>query len=172
MQDLGRQSVTAADEREHSRAVWVVDDSEAVRLLVTQTFERAGWQVEAFEDLATAHSSLAQQPAPAAVVLDIQLPDGCGLDNVSAFAEAGSAVVVVSNLVGAEQVERAFAEGAVDIVLKPVDMRILLARVERSARWVHLAAGQQAEEQAEELSEHQPERHGPPPLDAVADALL
>ena len=148
--------------------MWVVDDSEADRLLVAQTFERAGWRVKTFEDLASTHAALAQQPAPAAVVLDIQLPDGCGLDNVSVFAEAGSAVVVVSNLVGAEQVERAFAQGAVDIVLKPVDMRILLARVERSAHWVRLAAGQGAEQR----SVHAPERHSPPALDAVADALL
>ncbi len=128
--------VAATDERAPGNSVWVVDDTPAVRLLVAHSFARAGWQVTEFEDLNTALAALSSRSAPAAVILDVHLPDGCGLDNVRAFSDAGTAVVVVSNLVGPEQVERAFAAGAVDIVTKPIDLRILLARVERSLRKV------------------------------------
>lgn len=134
-------SVTGTDERALGPAVWVIDDTPAVRLLAAHAFERAGWQVTEFEELNTALSALASRPAPAAVILDIHLPDGSGLDNVRAFSAAGTAVVVVSNMVGPEQVERAFAAGAVDIVTKPVDMRILLARVDRSVRGLNAPAG-------------------------------
>jgi len=67
------------------------------------------------------------------VLLDIHLPDGNGLDRVADFGKHGLAVVVVSNLVRAEQTRRAFAAGAVDIITKPVNVSVLMARVERAA---------------------------------------
>lgn len=117
------------------RTLWVVDDSTATRVLVRSAFERAGWQVEEFADLGSALSSNADRGAPDAVLLDIHLPDGNGLRHVSDFALAGAAVIVLSNLAGADQVERAFSAGAIDIVAKPFDLRSLVARVERSLRW-------------------------------------
>jgi len=114
--------------------VWVVDDTEAILVLATSVFERAGWRVTTFEDLAGARSALAVGPAPDAVLLDIHLPDGNGLDHVRPFAAAGSAVVVVTNVAGPDQVEAAFAAGADDVVPKPFDLRSLLARVERATR--------------------------------------
>lgn len=115
------------------RDLWVVDDSLAFRLIVQQVFGRAGWSVTEFPILNSALDSLAVAPAPDVVLLDIHLPDGNGLDSISAFEERGMAVVVVSNLVGAEQTRRAFAAGAVDIVTKPVNVSVLMARVERAA---------------------------------------
>jgi len=115
------------------RGLWVVDDSLAFRLIVHQVFGRAGWSVTEFSSLNSALAALAVGPAPNVVLLDIHLPDGNGLDSVSAFGERGLAVVVVSNLVRAEQTRRAFAAGAVDIVTKPVNVSVLMARVERAA---------------------------------------
>jgi len=122
-----------------ARTLWVVDDSEAILMLTRCAFERAGWTVETFEDLDGAQRALSHGAAPDAVLLDIHLPDGNGLDHVRAFAEAGSAVVVVSNLAGPDQVEMAFAAGAGDVVPKPFDLRSLLARVERATRSVGAA---------------------------------
>lgn len=114
--------------------LWVVDDSEAVLVLTRSAFERAGWRVETYEDLDSARRALALGPVPDAVLLDIHLPDGNGLDHVGAFAAAGAAVVVVSNVAGPDQVEAAFAAGAGDVVPKPFDLRSLLARVARAKR--------------------------------------
>jgi len=115
------------------RGLWVIDDSLAFRLIVQQVFGRAGWSVTEFSNLNPALTALAVGPAPNVVLLDIHLPDGNGLDSVSAFEKRGLAVVVVSNLVRAEQTRRAFAAGAVDIITKPVDVSVLMARVERAA---------------------------------------
>lgn len=116
------------------RTVWVVDDSEAVRLLARSAFERAGWHVETFADLAAAFRQLARTAAPRAVLLDIHLPDGNGLDHVATFARAGAAVVMVSNVAGPDQLETAFAAGAADAIQKPFDLRSLVARTERAVR--------------------------------------
>ena len=115
-----------------ARALWVVDDCHATRLVVRGTFERVGWLVREFSDLSSAHDFAASHEAPSAIVLDIHLPDGNGLDHVRRFARFGAAVVMVSNLAGPDQVERAFAAGAADVVSKPFDLRSLVARVDKA----------------------------------------
>lgn len=112
--------------------VWIVDDSPAIRLLARSAFQRAGWRATEFEDLHSAQHALAAGQAPAAVVLDVYLPDGNGLHHAREFVDRGAAVIMLSNLAGPEQVEQAFAAGATDIVAKPVDMRSLVARVTRA----------------------------------------
>lgn len=128
-----RERAPAATE---TSSVWIVDDTPAIRLLARRAFERAGWQAAEFGELQSAKSALAAGARPTAVLLDIFLPDGNGLDHAANFVAAGAAVVMMSNLAGPDQVERAFAVGAADIVAKPVDMRSLVARVTRAVRWV------------------------------------
>lgn len=122
--DLGRRQPRPGE-------LWIVDDSQAIRLLVRHAFEREGWRVSEFDDLASAQTA-AKASGPEAIVLDIHLPDGNGLDHIRRFAASGAAIVVVSNLAGPEQVERAFAAGAADLVSKPFDLRSLVARVTRA----------------------------------------
>ncbi len=131
---VGERDAGAAVTGDGCCTLWVVDDSEAIRVLARSAFERAGWRVTTFEDLAGARAALAGEPAPDAVLLDIHLPDGNGLHDVGAFASTGAAVVVVSNVAGPDQVEAAFAAGAADVVPKPFDLRSLQARVDRAAR--------------------------------------
>lgn len=109
-----------------SDTVWIVDDTPAVRLLASHTFGRAGWRTTEFEDLTSARAALVAQGVPAVVLLDVHLPDGCGLDEVRLFAEAGAAVMVMSNLARPEQRARAVANGAAQVVTKPLDMGSLL----------------------------------------------
>lgn len=120
------------------RIAWVVDDSPAVLLLARCALERAGWSVETFEDLAAAFERLAGAEAPNAVLLDIHLPDGNGLDHVRTFTKAGAAVLMVSNVAGPAQLETAFAAGAADAIQKPFDLRSLVARTERAVRVQHV----------------------------------
>lgn len=115
-----------------AQTLWVVDDCHATRLVVRRTFERAAWVVREFSDLGSAHAFGEAHEGPHAIVLDIHLPDGNGLDHVRRFARTGAAVVMISNLAGPDQVERAFAAGAADVVSKPFDLRSLVARVEKA----------------------------------------
>lgn len=130
-------SPAGAGAESRRRTAWVVDDSPAVLLLARCALERAGWSVETFEDLAAAFGHLTSADAPNAVLLDIHLPDGNGLDHVRTFTNAGAAVVMVSNVAGPDQLETAFAAGAADAIQKPFDLRSLVARTERAVRAHH-----------------------------------
>jgi len=128
-------AMVIADDRDlATRELWIADDSQATRVLVRCSCERAGWRVREFEDIGSVRAALTAGHPPQVLVLDIHLPDGNGLDHVRRFATTGAAVVIVSNLAGPEQVERAFAAGAADIVSKPFDLRSLVARVEKAVR--------------------------------------
>lgn len=124
----------AEDSDNSNRELWIVDDSHAIRVLVRYSCERAGWTVREFADIGSARAALSVGPSPQVLILDIHLPDGNGLDHVRQFAVSGAAVVVVSNLAGPEQVERAFAAGAADIVSKPFDLRSLVARIDKAVK--------------------------------------
>lgn len=141
MRDMVTRSATAVASLLPACSVWVVDDTPAVLLLAAHAFTRAGWQVTEFEDLHSARTALATMAAPDAVVLDVHLPDGSGLDEVGVFAAAGSAVMVVSNLAGDEHRQRALASGALDIVPKPIDMRRLVERLNDAVGHYHLLGG-------------------------------
>ena len=117
-----------------NRELWIVDDTQAIRVLIRYSCERAGWSVREFTDIGSVRAALAAGRQPQVMVLDIHLPDGNGLDHVRQFATTGAAIIVVSNLAGPEQVERAFAAGAADIVSKPLDLRSLVARIEKAVR--------------------------------------
>lgn len=137
--------------------LWVVDDSAAIRILARSAFERASWHVTEFPDLGSAHQALKTGRPPAAVLLDIHLPDGNGLDHVRTFTETGTIVVMLSNLAGPDQVERAFAAGAIDIVAKPFDLRSLVARAERALRWAPPAPRSQTQPHAPQTPERSSE---------------
>ncbi len=141
MQDMISRSSTAVASLPPVCSVWIVDDTPAVLLLASHAFTRAGWRVTEFEDLHSARTALATLAAPDAVVLDVHLPDGSGLDEVSVFAAAGSAVMVVSNLAGGEHRQRALASGAFDIATKPLDMRKLVEQLDGAVGRHHLLGG-------------------------------
>jgi CheY-like chemotaxis protein len=62
--------------------VLLVEDVPAMRMLLRLALERAGMEVIEAADLAQARRALRAGPAPTCVLLDLELPDGNGLDLV------------------------------------------------------------------------------------------
>ena len=62
------------------RRVLLVEDVAAMRLYLRYALERYGVQVIEAEDLRTARHLLRKGPPPTSVLLDLELPDGNGLD--------------------------------------------------------------------------------------------
>lgn len=114
--------------------VLVVDDEEAIRKLLRQTLERAGYTVAAAGDAREA-MALVTRVQPDAVLLDLGLPGRDGLELVPLIArERRIALLVVSARAATDDKVAALDLGADDYVTKPFDSEELLARLRVALR--------------------------------------
>ena len=102
----------------------VVDDEPDLRTLYELTLVREGYDVESAGSLDEAWSALEQQRY-AAVITDMRLPDGSGLDLLRRLDEAGrpERSIVITAYGSAENAVEALKAGAFDYLTKPVDLR-------------------------------------------------
>lgn len=114
--------------------ILVVDDDAAIRRLLRNTLERGGYTVIEAADGASALRAAAESP-PAAILLDLGLPDRDGLSLVPLLRKAvDAAILVVSARDETEQKVAALDLGATDYVTKPFDTEELLARLRVALR--------------------------------------
>ncbi len=120
----------------------VVDDEAAIRRLLCAIATRGGYRpVEA----ATARAAMAalQIDKPAAILLDLGLPDRDGLELIPLMKAAGAAVLVISARDDTDQKVAALDLGADDYVTKPFAGEEVLARI-RTALRRQLSTGAEA----------------------------
>jgi two-component system catabolic regulation response regulator CreB len=114
------------------RHVLLVDDEPHVALLVRPLLEQLGVTVVAARSLAEARLALARPPEPAALLLDLHLPDGSGLELLeelrAAPATAGLPVLVIT-AEGDDRVLDAVARIGAHVLTKPFSPTKLSQRV-------------------------------------------
>jgi len=109
--------------------VLVVDDERHIVRALKIILRTAGYTVESAETKADALASLAAHP-PDAVVLDLVLPDGQGVEVCEDVRSWSRLPIVVLSAVGDEREKvRALDAGADDYVTKPFGTDELLARL-------------------------------------------
>src|SRR6059036_4322339 len=109
--------------------VLVVDDEPQILRGLRVVLRRAGFQVDVAASVAEALDALAVRP-PDALVLDLILPDGTGVDVLRDLRRWSSLPVLVLSAIGDEREKvRALDEGADDYVTKPFGTEELLARL-------------------------------------------
>ncbi len=109
--------------------VLVVDDEPQIVRGLKIVLRSAGYAVEAAETKAEALAALASRP-PDAVVLDLVLPDGQGVDVCTEVRRWSRLPILVLSAVGDEREKvRALDAGADDYVTKPFGTEELLARL-------------------------------------------
>lgn len=114
-------------------SVLVIEDTPEIAELVSRSLERDGMTVEIASNLADARARL-QVTKPDVVVLDVELPDGSGLDLLRNRVAVGDTPVVV--LSGRDnEIDRVqgLELGADDYVVKPFFSKELAARVRLAA---------------------------------------
>lgn len=115
-----------------SARVLIVDDDVAIRRLLHNTLDRAGYQVV---EAMNAQAALAAAPGCDAVLLDLGLPDRDGLSLIPLLRRVGEMVVlVVSAREATAEKVAALDLGADDYVTKPFDTDELLARLRVALR--------------------------------------
>ena len=116
--------------------VLVVDDEPQILRALQIKLRSAGYTVETAASAQEALSKAAMRP-PEAIVLDLLLPDGNGVDVCRELRAWSSVPVLVLSAVGEEQQKIAALDaGADDYVTKPFSGDELLARLRASLRRV------------------------------------
>ncbi|MFS0736210.1 response regulator transcription factor [Sphingomonas sp. 1P06PA] len=114
--------------------VLIVDDEQPIRRLLRNTLERARYEVAEAADAASALAAARGSP-PAAILLDLGLPDRDGLELVTLLKGQGDPVIImVSAREATDQKVAALDLGADDYITKPFDSEELLARLRAALR--------------------------------------
>jgi CheY-like chemotaxis protein len=118
--------------------ILVAEDDEDIRVLVERIFGHVGVSVTSVNDGAAALQVLRSRPdeLPDCLVVDLRMPDVDGMDVLAELARAGCAlpVVLLTASVESEVEVEALAAGAVAVVRKPFQTKVLLAVVARAIR--------------------------------------
>jgi len=123
-----------------STRVLVVDDEPQILRALRVILRNAGFQVDAADTGDAAIRALTESP-PDAMVLDLVLPDGSGVDVVKDLRRWSGLPVLVLSAVGDEREKvRALDAGADDYVTKPFGAEELTARL-RAEGWARLLGG-------------------------------
>jgi CheY-like chemotaxis protein len=116
------------------KKILVADDDQVTLETVGAQLRGAGFQVVTAMDAMQAFM-VAQRSAPDAVLLDIQMPGGTGLDTLKRLRAStktqGIPVIAMSALKDPETGKRALALGAVEFFAKPVDFERLRSTLNR-----------------------------------------
>ena len=112
--------------------VLLVEDKAELREMLHIALGRMGYQVTAAANLAEALAALRRQPY-SAVLTDLKLPTGSGMEVMRAALEADPAapVIIMTAYGSIAEAVAAMREGAYDFIQKPIDLehlRHLLAR--------------------------------------------
>ncbi|HWJ83185.1 MAG TPA: response regulator transcription factor [Nocardioides sp.] len=116
--------------------IGVCDDHPAIRKVLVRGLRQAGHDVVVAHDGREAVSRLGPEQPLDVIVMDIGLPDADGRDVVQALQAAGqrAPVLFLTALGDTHDKLSGFAAGADDYVVKPFDLREVLARLEVLAR--------------------------------------
>ncbi len=103
----------------------VVDDEPDLRTLYELTLLREGYDIETAGSVEDAWAQLSDRTF-SAVITDMRLPDGSGLDLLRRLEEAGrrEKAIVITAYGSAESAVEALKAGAYDYLTKPVDLKL------------------------------------------------
>ena len=109
--------------------ILVVDDEQQILRALRTSLRGAGYDVETAETAEGALAAAAMRP-PEAVILDLVLPDGSGIDVCRELRKWSTVPVILLSAIGEEREKVAALDaGADDYVQKPVGIDELLARL-------------------------------------------
>ncbi|CDP53184.1 Transcriptional regulatory protein fixJ [Devosia sp. DBB001] len=126
--------------------VYLVDDDEAVRHALALLLSTVGIKVKGFAD---PQAFLAQVPrlAPGCLILDIRMPAISGLKLQERLLEQGIdwPTIVISGHGDIEACRRAFRNGAVDFLSKPIDEQDLIDAIQKGQEALERVLSRRAE---------------------------
>jgi len=118
----------------------LVEDEPVVQANNKMILERRGYQLQQAFTLKDARDMIAEEP-PRAIILDIQMPDGNGLDLLQEVrGELNTPVLVLTAMGTPKDIITGLEAGGDDYLTKPYDLPTFLKRVEILLRRAELIA--------------------------------
>lgn len=112
-----------------SKTILLVEDNQQLNAINRRALQRAGYRVLTALSLREAEKHL-QNYAPDAIILDIMLPDGNGVEFCRKIRQHIAApILFLTSVSGYEQTLAGLAAGGDDYLHKPFDLDMLLAKV-------------------------------------------
>jgi two-component system, NtrC family, response regulator PilR len=144
---------TSDESLRYASAVLVIDDEPDLRTLYELSLTREGYDVVTADTVAEALAALAQRSFHA-VVSDMQLPDGLGLEVLRFLSQAqrSERCVVITAHGSAENAVEALKAGAFDYLSKPVDLKQFRSVVAQAVKLSQADAPLIAQSKAENSS--------------------
>ncbi len=127
-----------------SSDILIVDDEVGIRELLSEILQDEGYSVALAEN-AEAARQLRNQVRPAAVLLDIWMPDCDGVTLLKEWAKAGQLnmpVIMMSGHASIDTAVEATRIGAFDFLEKPIALQKLLATIQRSLKYGDMQGAQ------------------------------
>ncbi|AKC86620.1 nitrogen regulation protein NR(I) [Pseudoxanthomonas suwonensis] len=117
-----------------NRRVWVVDDDRSVRFVLATALRDAGYEVDGFENAASALAALRVRGAPDLLFTDVRMPgdDGLVLLDRLKSAHPQLPVIVMSAYTDVASTASAFRGGAHEFLSKPFDLDDAVALAARA----------------------------------------
>ncbi|OZI18998.1 nitrogen regulation protein NR(I) [Bordetella genomosp. 9] len=117
------------------KPVWIVDDDQAIRWVLEKALARAGINTRSFSQANDVLTAL-EGDEPAALVSDIRMPGGNGLDLLRQIKESHPAlpVIVMTAFADLDSTVSAFQGGAFDYLAKPFDVNEAVSLIQRAAQ--------------------------------------
>lgn len=116
--------------------ILIVDDDKMFSKMLSHKVKNMGYPVETAETLKDAFS-LCRQNAFDVVYLDVNMPDGNGLEAIASLRESASEpeIIIMTGAAGADGAELAIKSGAWDYVAKPSSINNLILPLTRSLQY-------------------------------------
>ena len=144
------------------KPIWIVDDDQSIRFVLEKALLREGLPTRSFtnpREVLKALDGMAEGEGPQALVSDIRMPGGSGLDLLSSIKERlpGLPVIIMTAFSDLDSAVSAFQNGAFEYLPKPFDLPKAVELIRRAVE------ESQREEVAEEKMAATPEMLGQAP---------
>ena len=112
----------------------LVEDDPMIQLNNKRLLERRGYPLKQAFNLAEAREIIAEEP-PRAIILDVMLPDGNGVEFLGELRETSNVPVLMLTALGTkEDILRGLSAGGDNYLTKPYDRSVFLSHVEALIR--------------------------------------